>query len=127
MKQLRKLRNEEVIILEQGKNAEIQDNIECCPSFRLALRISLSDEQSATPRAKRSEGNKQQKAPIPPAIKHIARHHHECVLQLQLVFRLANKTVEDEPIEQKDYRQKYGELNGIEKHIILAGFKVAKV
>jgi hypothetical protein len=42
------------------------------------------------------------------------------------VLRPADKSVEDKPIEQKDYRQKYRELDGVEKHIAL-GFAGAKV
>ena len=66
------------------------------------------------------------KTPIPPTVKHIARHHNEGVLQPQLVLRLADEAVEDEPIEQKDYRQEQGELDGIEEHILL-GFAAVKV
>ena len=54
---------------------------------------------------------------IPPAVEHIARHHNESVLQTQLPLRLADKTVENEPIEQEDYRQEEGELDGVEKHV----------
>ena len=59
------------------------------------------------------------KTPIPPTVKHIARHHNEGVLQPQLVLRLADKTAEDKPIEQENYWKKYRELDGIEEHIAI--------
>ena len=55
--------------------------------------------------------------PVPTAVEDIAGHHHEGVLQTQLPLRLAKKPVEDEPIEQKHYRQEYRELDGVEEHI----------
>ena len=82
------------------------------------LVLNPLHQHSAAPRTKRGECNKQQKTPVPPAVKNITRHHHESVLQPQLVLRLADKAVEDEPIEQEDYRQKQGELDGVEEHIL---------
>jgi hypothetical protein len=43
-----------------------------------------------------------------------------------LPLRLADEAVEDEPIEQKYYRQEYRELDGVEEHIWLC-FADAKV
>ena len=126
MKQLCKLGDEEVVVLEQGKDAKVQDDVECRPSLCLLSCFCLSDEQSTTPRTQRSECNEQQKPPVPPAVKHVTGHHHKSVLQPQLPLRLADKAVEDEPIEKEDYRQEYRELDGIEKHIAL-GFAGAKV
>ena len=77
-------------------------------------------QHSATPRAKRGKRDEQQKTPIPPAVEHITRHNNESVLQPQLPLRLADEAVENEPIEQKDYRQKQGELYGVEEHILCA-------
>ena len=116
MEQLRKLGDEKVVILENGKNPKIEDNIKRRPSLCFLSRLCPSDEQSTAPRAERCENDKQQKPPIPPTIKHIARHHDKSVLQTQLPLRLADEAVEDEPIEQEHYRKKYRELEGIEQH-----------
>ena len=104
MEQLRKLCDEEVVVLEHRKDAKVQDNIERCPCLCPILCFRLSDEQAAAPRAKRSKSDEQKEPPVPPAIEHITRHHYEGVLQTQLPLRLADKTVEDIPIEQEDYR-----------------------
>jgi len=123
-----KLSDEEVIVFEQRKDAEIQNNVKPHPSLCLFLRFSLSDEQSTTPRAERSESDEQKEPPIPPAIEHITRHYNESVLQPQLVLRLADEAVEDEPIEQEDYWKKQGELDGVEEHIAwFAGAKLGKL
>ena len=92
------------------------------PPRRVSNRLVFSPlhQHSAAPRAERGKSNKQQKPPVPPAVEHITRHYNECVLQPQLVLRLADEAVEDEPIEQKDYRQEDGELDGVEEHIVLS-------
>ena len=59
-----------------------------------------------------------QKAPVPPAVEHVARRHNESVLQLQLVLRLADEAVEDKPIEQKHYRKKNCKLNRVEEQLL---------
>ena len=118
MEQLRKLGDEKVIILEQGKDAKVQDDVERRPRLRLLFRICFPDEQAAAPRAERGESDEQQETPVPPAVEHIAGHHHKSVLQPQLPLRLADEAVEDEPIEQKDYWKKNRKLHGIEKHIL---------
>ena len=113
------LGDKEVIVFENSKNAEVQHNIEPHPCLGLFPRSSLSDKQAAAPRAERSEGDEQQKTPVPPTVEDITGHDNECVLHAQLPFRLADETVENKPIEQKHYRQKYRELDGIEKHGIV--------
>ena len=80
------------------------------------LAFNPLHQHPAAPRAEGCEGDKEQKTPVPPTVEHIAGHHHEGVLQAQLVLRLADKSVEDEPIEQKHYRQEDGELYRIEQH-----------
>ena len=117
MKQLCKLGDEEVVILEQGKDAKVKHNVERRPCLRLLPGLCFSDNQPAAPRTERSESNEQQKPPVPPAVKHIACHHYESVLQPQLPLRLADEAVEDKPIEQEHYRQEYRELDGVEEHI----------
>ena len=124
---LRKLRDEEVVVLEQCEDAEVQDDIERCPSLCLILCFRFSDEQSATPRTERGKRNKQQKPPVPPAVEHITRHHNESVLHPQLILRLADEAVENKPIEKEDYRQKDGELDGVEKHGIMTYLENAKI
>ena len=123
MEKLCKLCDEKVVILEQSKDAEIQNNVKPHPSLCLFLRFSLSDEQSTTPRAERSESDEQKEPPIPPAIEHITRHYNESVLQPQLVLRLADEAVENKPVEQEHYRQEEGELDGVEEHSIIFGCK----
>ena len=88
------------------------------------LAINPLHQHPAAPRAEGCKGDEEQKTPVPPAVKHITRHHHESVLQTQLPLRLADEAVEDEPIEQEDYRQKQGELDGVEEHnVIVCGGK----
>ena len=116
MKQLRKLCNEKVVILEQGKDAKVKHNVERRPCLRLLPGLCFSNKQTASPRTKGCKRDEQQKPPVPPPIKHLTRHHNESVLQTQLPLRLADEAVEDEPIEQKYYRQEYRELDGVEKH-----------
>ena len=112
-----KLCDEKVVILEKREDAQVQDNIERRPCLCLLSCFSLSDEQTAAPRAERGKRDKQQKPPIPPAIEHITRHHNESILQTQLPLRLPDETVKDKPIEQKDYWKKYRELDGVKKHV----------
>ena len=88
--------------------------------FRVKLMaINPLHQHPAAPRAEGCEGDKEQKPPVPPAVEHIAGHYHEGVLQAQLPLRLGDKAVEDEPIEQKHYRQEDGELDGVEEHNVL--------
>ena len=127
MKQLCKLGDEEVVVLEQGKDAKVKHNVERRPCLRLLPGLCFSDKQTASPRTERGESNEQQKPPVPPSIEHITGHHHKSVLQSQLLLRLADKAVEDEPIEQEDYWEEYRELDGVEKHNALCCIVVAKV
>ena len=117
MEQLSKLGDEEVVIFEQSKDTKIQDDIERRPCFRILPGLCFSDKQTASPRTKGCKRDEQQKTPVPSSIEHIAGHHHKSVLQTQLPLRLADEAVEDEPIEQKYYRQEYRELDGVEEHI----------
>ena len=80
------------------------------------LVINPLHQHPTAPRAERGEGDKEQEAPVPPAVEDIAGHHHEGVLQAQLPLRLADEAVKDEPIEQEHYRQEYRELDGVEEH-----------
>ena len=66
--------------------------------------------------------------PVPPTVEHISSHHHEGVLQTQLPLRVANKPIKDKLIEQKHYRQEYGELDGVEENIVpcFAGARAGK-
>ena len=119
VEQLCELGDEEVVILEQGKDAKVKHNVERRPCLRLLPSFCFSDEHPATPRTKRCKCDEQQKTPVPPTVEHIACYNYKSVLQLQLPLRLADEAVEDKPIEQKDYRQEYRELDGIEEHIRL--------
>ena len=119
MKQLSKFGDKEVVILKQGKNAKVQDNVKCSPGLCLLFGLCFSYEQSTSPRAERGESDEQKEPPVPPAIEHITGHHNEGVLQTQLPLPLADKAVEDEPIEQEHYRQEDGKLDGVEEHIDL--------
>ena len=119
MEQLREFSDEEVIVFEQRKDAKVQNDIEGCPKLGLLSCFCLSDEQAAAPRAERGEGDEQQESPVPPAVEDVTCHHHEGILQTQLPLRLADKAVEDEPIKQEYYWQKYCELDGVEEHIVL--------
>ena len=49
MEQLCKFRDEEVVILEQCKDAKVQDDVERRPSLCFFLCLCLPNEQSATP------------------------------------------------------------------------------
>ena len=114
MEQLGELRDEEVVVLEHCQDAEVEDNVQPHPCFGCFLRLGLTYEKAATPRAERGERYQQQETPVPPAVEHIARHHNKGILQFQLPLRLADEAVEDKPIEQKNYRKEYRELNGVE-------------
>ena len=116
MEQLRKLGDEKVVIFECSQDTQIEDDVQPHPSFGFFRRLSLSDKQSAAPRTKRCKCDEQQKTPVPPTVEHIACHNYKSVLQTQLPLRLADEAVEDKPIEQKDYRQEYRELDGVEEH-----------
>ena len=111
------LAHKEIVVLEDSKDGEIEDNVSGCPCFSGFRSWRVSDEQSATPGAERSKSNEYQKTPVPPAVEHIARYNNKGVLQTQLPLRLADEAVEHEPIEQEDYRQEYRELDGVEEHL----------
>jgi hypothetical protein len=97
---------EKIVVLEHGKNSDIQHYVGPHPGLGLFLSIRLPYQKTAAPRTERGEGYEQQKTPVPPAVEHIARQHHKGVLQPQLMFRLAYKTVEDKPVKQKNYWKK---------------------
>ena len=113
-KQLRELADEEVVVLEQGEDAEVEDDVgpkdELLP-FRIAL-----DADAAQKRAQSGEGDEDQETPVPPAVKDIRRDDNQHVLDCQLVLASAYPSVADEPIEEKHYRQEKQKLNGIEEH-----------
>ena len=77
---MRELSDEEVIVLEQRKNAEIKDDVEGCPDLGLLSCFRPPDEQTAAPRAEGGEGDEQQESPVPPAVEDVACHHHEGIL-----------------------------------------------
>jgi hypothetical protein len=68
----------------------------------------MLDEQSAEKAAERSDDDENEKTPIPPAIKDVARHEDEQILPPQLL--------EDKPLEQEHYRQENHECERVEKH-----------
>ena len=58
----------------------------------------------------RSERDEEKEPPVPPAIEYVWDYDDKQILQLQVL-------VENEPVEQKHYRQEYRVFYGIEKHL----------
>ena len=103
-------RNKEVVILEYTKNQEIDDDVQSIDSSSLSAILSKHvNQQSCNETTRRGECYKEKESPIPPSVEDVGYHHDEEVLQLKVL-------VENEPIEQEHYRQKDGELDGIERH-----------
>ena len=58
-----------------------------------------------------ADDDQKEKTPVPPAVKQVACGHDKEVLQLQASFK-------HKPVEQKHDRQKDGEIDGVEQHVV---------
>lgn len=117
VKQTAKFSDKKVVILEYRENQQIDDDVEGHPEFGPLfprLRQIAMNQPTASPRAKRSEGDQEQKPPVPPSVKHIARDQHKSILPLQLVAAASERIVKHKPIEQENYWQEQGKLEAIE-------------
>ena len=85
------LGGKEVIVFEQAQDGQVDDDV--APKGRLAPAAILY-QQSAGIGTGRGEGDKQQKAPVPPAVEYIAGHYHQQVLPPQLFM--------EQPVECED-------------------------
>ena len=110
---IRKGGDEEIVILENAQNQQVDDDVQHIGRLRLPGRIPIFlDKQAAYVAEQRREGQQHQEPPVPPSVKDVGRRHDKEVLQFQVLS-------EDEPIEQKHYREENGEFQGVEKHYFL--------
>ena len=108
---VRKGCDEEIIILENAQNKQVEDNVDDIDRLGFSGRLAVFvNEKTCKETAGRSECDQEKKPPVPPAIKDVGYHYNKEILQLEVLL-------EDEPIEQKHYRQENGELYGVEKHL----------
>ena len=110
---IRKGGDKEVVILEYPQNQQVDDDVQDVGRLRLPRCIPvLFNGQPAGITEQRRKGKQHQKTPVPPSIKDVGGSHDKEVLQFQV-------PIENEPIEQKHYREENGEFYGIEKHPML--------
>ena len=103
--------HEEVVVLENAKYQQVNDDIDDIHRLGPAGIVPILFNQQTRPEAARGgEGNQEQEPPVPPSVEDVGHHHDEEILQLEVLS-------EDEPIEQKHYRQEDGEFYGVEKHL----------
>ena len=103
--------DEEVVVLENSQNQQVNDGVDGIHRLRLpGILPELLDQQARSETARGSECDQEKEPPVPPSVEDVGYHYHEEILQLEVL-------TEDEPIEQKDYRQKDGEFYGVEKHL----------
>ena len=108
---VRKGRDEEIIILENAQDKQVEDDIDRIDrlGFSRCLPV-LVNKKARSETTGRGECNQEKEPPVPPSIEDVGHHYDEEILQLKVLL-------EDEPIEQKHYRQEDGELYGVEKHL----------
>ena len=103
--------DEKVVILENSKNQQVNYDVNDIHRLGLAGIVpTLFNQQTRPETARGRECNQEQESPIPPSVEDVGHHHDEEILQLEVL-------TEDEPIEQKHYRQEDGEFYGVEKHL----------
>ena len=81
--ELSKLGDKEVIVFEDGKDGEVENDVSRHPSlceFGLLFAVSRANKQAASPRAEGGKSDKQQKTPIPPAIEDVTGDDDKRVL-----------------------------------------------
>ena len=108
---IRKGSDKEIVIFENAQNQQVKDDIDDVDRLRFPwFFLVLINEKSCPETTRGSECNQKQEPPIPPPVEDVGHHHDKKVLQFQVLL-------EDEPIEQKHYRQEDGEFYGIKKHL----------
>ncbi len=98
---------EEVIVLEDAEDQQVDDDVDGADRLGFIRGFPVPvDEKSADKAEEGREGDQEKESPVPPSIKDVGRNQDKEILQLEVL-------VEDEPVEQKDYRQKNRKFCGI--------------
>ena len=108
--------DKEIVVLVCAEDSEIDDDIDYHHGFACARGLGMLYADAAEKRTERCEGDEDKKPPVPPAVEDVTGNDNEEVLQEQLVLAATERVVEHKPIEEEDYRQKNGKLNGVEEH-----------
>ena len=101
--------SKEVVVFEKTEDEEVDYYVAPQgPSAELGGAVAVADDQAGEETAQRGEGDKQEKPPVPPAVKKIGCCHNEGILPAQLPPQ--------EPIKNKRYWQKNEEFYRVEQH-----------
>lgn len=83
---------------------------------------TILNEQSAEIGTEGGNGYEDKEPPVPPTVEDVTGNDDEEVLQEQLVLAASERVVKHKPIEQEDYRQENGKLDGVEEHNSINAF-----
>ncbi len=103
--------SEEIVVLVSTKYSKTYGNIYAAYPLAYGTSSSITPEKQAAHISRSArQGDKAEKAPVPPSVEHIACHYNEEILP---PYRL-----EDKPVKQKHNRQENQKFKRIEEHLL---------